>query len=234
MSAPIPLPLAVDRAAGELAAGTERSRLIRRARALAWLGVGWHVAEAIVAIGAGLAAGSIALVGFGADSVIEGAAGFVVLWLVARGFSATAERRSQQLIAISFYVLAAYVAEESVRTLIGGHHPEVSWAGIGLAVVTLVTMPPLAIAKARVGERLGSSAAKSEARQTMICAALSAALLVGLGANAAFGWWWADPAAALVVALAAAREGRGSWRGDACCTAAVPADDAICHADCCA
>ena len=209
----------------------DRSRLVRRARWLAWLGVGWHVAEAIVAIAAGLAAGSIALVGFGADSVIEGAAGFVVLWLVARSFSPRAERRSQQLIAVSFYVLALYVGVESVRTLVGGDHPDVSWIGIALSAVTLATMPPLAVAKSRVGERLGSSAAKSEARQTMICAALSAALLVGLGANAAFAWWWADPVAALVVAAAAAREGRLSWRGESCC--AAPLAEA-CEDDCCA
>lgn len=229
MSAPVGLPLAPSPA---FAAGATRDRLIRRARRLAWFGVGWHVAEAVVAIGAGLAAGSIALVGFGADSIIEGGAGFVVLWLVARGFSASAERRSQQLIAISFYVLAVYVAIESARTLIAGDHAQVSWVGIGLSVVTLVTMPPLAIAKARVGERLGSSAARSEARQTMICAALSAALLIGLGANAAFAWWWADPVAALVVAAAALREGRASWRGEACCTAPVPSGSG-CDDDCC-
>jgi divalent metal cation (Fe/Co/Zn/Cd) transporter len=209
----------------------DRARLVRRARRLAWLGVGWHVAEAVVAVAAGLAAGSIALVGFGADSVIEGAAGFVVLWLVARSFSPRAERRAQQLIAVSFYVLALYVGVESFRTLLGGHHPDVSWVGIALSAVTLAAMPPLALAKSRVGERLGSSAATSEARQTMICAALSAALLVGLGANAAFGWWWADPVAALVVAAAAVREGRQSWRGESCC--AAPLVEA-CDDDCCA
>ncbi len=228
------IPVAAPSPATSAASPSERAALVRRARSLAWLGVSWHVIEAAIAIAAGIAAGSIALVGFGADSVIEAAAGFVVLWLVARSFSPQAERRSQQLIAISFFVLAAYVGVESVRTLIAADHPQVSWVGIGLSLFTLVTMPPLAIAKQRVGEQLGSSAAKSEARQTFICAGLSGALLIGLGANAALGWWWADPIAALVVAGAAAREGRGSWRGDSCCTSAAALADEGCRDDCCA
>jgi divalent metal cation (Fe/Co/Zn/Cd) transporter len=198
--------------------GPERARLVARAQLLAWIGLGWHVAEAAIAIGAGIAAGSIALVGFGADSLIEAAAGIVVLWLMAGGRSASpaAERRAQQLIALSFAVLAAYVTVESARDLIGDHRPDVSWIGIGLSVVTLATMPPLAAAKRRVGLQLGSSATTSESRQTMLCAYLSAALLAGLGANAAFGWWWADPAAALVIAAVAVREAREAWRGRAC------------------
>jgi len=172
-----------------------------------------------VAIAAGVAAGSIALVGFGADSLIESVAGLIVLWRFAasRVASDAAEERAQRLIGVSFFVLAGYVTVEAVRTLAGGSHPDVSWVGIGLAAVTLVTMPPLAIAKGRVGERLASSATKSEGRQNMVCAYLSAALLVGLGANAIAGWWWADPIAALVVAAVAAYEGRQAWRGDACC-----------------
>jgi divalent metal cation (Fe/Co/Zn/Cd) transporter len=197
-----------------------RAALVRRARALAWLGVGWHAIEAAVAVGAGLAAGSIALIGFGADSLIESAAGFVVLWRFAasRASSEQAERRAQRAIAVSFYVLAVYVGAEALRSLVGGHEPEASWVGVGLAVVTLATMPPLAIAKARLGERLGSSATKSEGRQNMVCAYLSAALLVGLLANALLGAWWADPVTALVVAGVAVREGRDAWRGDPCCT----------------
>jgi divalent metal cation (Fe/Co/Zn/Cd) transporter len=198
-----------------------RDALVRRAKGLAWLGVGWHAIEAAIAVGAGLAAGSIALVGFGADSLIESVAGFVLLWRFAgaRAADDRAERRAQRLIAISFYVIAAYVGAEAVRTLAGGGHPDVSWLGIGLSAFTLVTMPPLAIAKARVGDRLGSAATRSEGRQNMLCAYLSAALLVGLGANALFGWWWADLATALVIAAVAVREGRDSWRGEACCTA---------------
>jgi len=203
---------------------------VRRARLLAWVGVGWHGVEAAVAIGAGVAAGSFALIGFGADSLIEAAAGLVVLWLFAapRAGYAEAEARAQKLIAMSFYVLAAYIGAEAVRSLIGGHHPEVSWVGIGLSGVTLLTMPPLAAAKARVAERLGSSATKSESRQTMLCAYLSAALLVGLGLNAVAGWWWADPLTALVIAAVAVREGREAWRGESCCTAPVGGADACC------
>jgi divalent metal cation (Fe/Co/Zn/Cd) transporter len=192
--------------------------LVRRARHLAWLGLGWHVVEAAVAIGAGVAAGSVALIGFGADSLIEAGAGVVVIWLMAdsRAGSASAERRAQQLIAASFAALALYIGVESLRDLLGGHHPEASWVGIALSIVTLATMPPLAAATRRVGERLGSAATTSESRQTLLCAYLSGALLVGLLANAVAGWWWADPVAALVIGAAAAREAREAWRGDSC------------------
>jgi divalent metal cation (Fe/Co/Zn/Cd) transporter len=199
----------------------ERARLERRARQLAWGGLLYHFVEFAVAIAAGIAAGSIALIGFGADSLIEAAAGFVVLWLFTgtRIGSASAERRAQQLIAVSFFVLAAYVTVESVRSLVGGDEPAVSWVGIGLAAFTAVTMPLLARAKRRVAQQLSSSAAVKEAAQTQLCAYLSVALLVGLGANALLGWWWADPLAALAIAAVAAREGRESWRGEGCCDA---------------
>jgi divalent metal cation (Fe/Co/Zn/Cd) transporter len=199
----------------------ERARLVRRARLLAWSGNAWHFVEFAIALAAGIAAGSIALVGFGFDSLIEALAGFIILWRFARVrvHSETAERRAQQLIAVSYFVLAAYVGVESVRTLLGGAHPAASWVGIGLAAITAPTMPLLARAKQRVGRRLNSSATVSEGSQNMICAYLSVALLVGLGANALFGWWWADPAAALVIAAVAAREGIESWRGNSCCDA---------------
>lgn len=215
----------------------EREKLVRRAKFLAWLGVGWHGIEAAVAVGAGLAAGSIALVGFGADSLIESVAGFVLLWrfAAARVHSEAAEQRAQKLIGVSFYVIAAYVGFEALRSLLAGARPEASWVGIGLAAVTLATMPPLAIAKARVGEKLGSSATRSEGRQNMLCAYLSAALLVGLGANALFGLWWADPVTALVIAGVAVKEGRESWRGESCCTAppAAAGPETRCEDDCC-
>ena len=196
----------------------DRERLERRARLLARGGIAYHFLEFAIAIGAGLAAGSIALIGFGADSLIEAFAGFVVLWLFTgtRSRSSTAERRAQQLIAASFFVLAAYVGVESVRTLVGGHHPETSWVGIGLAAFTAVTMPLFARAKRQVGHKLGSSATVKEASQTTLCAYLSVALLVGLLLNAVGGWWWADPAAALVISLVAVKEGRESWRGEGC------------------
>jgi divalent metal cation (Fe/Co/Zn/Cd) transporter len=192
--------------------------LLDRARRLTHLGLAWHALEAAVAIGAGVVAGSIALLGFGADSVIEAGAGLVVLWLVTGGRwgSGVAERRAQQLIAVSFVLLALYVTVESVRDLLGGHHPAVSWVGVGLSVVTLAAMPSLAAAKRRVGTALGSSATASESRQTMLCAYLSGALLVGLVANAIAGWWWADPVAALVIGAVALREARVAWRGDGC------------------
>ena len=202
-------------------APAERARLVGRARFLARLGLGWHLVEAAIAVGAGLAAGSIALIGFGADSLVEAIAGAVVLWRFAAGraHSEVAERRAQQLIAASFLAIAVYVAVEAVRTLVAGDHPEPSWVGIGLAAVTLATMPPLAIAKARVGEALGSSATKSEGRQNMLCAYLSVALLVGLGGNALAGLWWLDPVAALAIAGFAVKAGRDAWRGeDGCCS----------------
>jgi divalent metal cation (Fe/Co/Zn/Cd) transporter len=201
-----------------------RAHLVRRARLLAWVGLAWHVAEAAIAVAAGVAAGSVALVGFGADSLIEAVAGLVVLWLMTgtRSSSTRAERRAQQLVAASFVVLAAYVGVEAVRDLVGGDRPGASWVGVALAAVTLVAMPPLAVAKRRVGERLGSAATASESRQTMLCAQLSAGLLVGLLANAVLGWWWADPVVALGIAAIAAREARDAWRGDACGCCAAP------------
>ena len=201
---------------------------------LAGLGIAWHGIEAAVAIGAGVVAGSIALVGFGADSVIESVAGFVLLWRFAgaRASSKEAERRAQRLIGASFFVLAAYVSVEAVRDLAVAAHPDVSYVGIGLSIVTLLTMPALAIAKGRIGDKLGSSATKSEGRQNMLCAYLSAALLVGLSANALFGAWWADPLAALLIAGVAVREGREAWQGNSCCSPAIPGHDA-CSDGCC-
>jgi divalent metal cation (Fe/Co/Zn/Cd) transporter len=196
----------------------ERERWERRARLLGWGGNAWHLIEFAIAIGAGIAAGSVALIGFGADSLIEGLAGFVIVWLFTggRGSSEESERRAQQLIAASYFLLAAYIGVESIRDLVGGHHPEASWVGIGLAAFTAPTMPLLARAKRRVGHKLNSSATVSEAQQNQICAYLSIALLVGLLANALGGWWWADPAAALVIGGFAVREGIESWRGEGC------------------
>ncbi|HEV8248497.1 MAG TPA: cation transporter [Gaiellaceae bacterium] len=191
-----------------------RRQLVRRARQLAWGGIGWHAVEFAVALGAGLAAGSIALVAFGIDSLVEAAAGFAVIWRLG---SETRERRAQQVIAVSFFLLAAYVAVEAVRTLAAGDRPEVSWLGIALAAVTAIAMPVLATAKRRVGQSLGSAATVQEGRQNMLCAYLSVALLAGLLANALAAWWWADPLAALVIAVVALNEGRETWRGDECC-----------------
>jgi divalent metal cation (Fe/Co/Zn/Cd) transporter len=199
-------------------AAPPRARLVRRARFLARLGLAWHGIEAAVAIGAGIAASSIALIGFGADSLVESMAGVVLLWRLGerRSDSEQAERRAQHLIGASFWLIAAYVGVEAIRSLIGGHEPSVSYVGIGLAAVTLATMPPLAAAKSRVAHQLGSAATRSEGRQNLLCAYLSAALLIGLGANAALGWWWADPVTALLIAGVAVNEGRDAWRGEGC------------------
>jgi divalent metal cation (Fe/Co/Zn/Cd) transporter len=176
------------------------------------------VIEFAIAVGAGVAAGSVALIAFGIDSLIEVLAGGVIVWLFSggRGESTAAERRAQQIIAGSFFLLAGYVVIESLRAFTGAH-PTASWVGIGLALVTAPTMPILARAKRKVGRQLGSRATESEGQQNMICAYLSVALLVGLGANALFGWWWADPIAGLVIAGVAVREGRQAWRGEDAC-----------------
>ena len=194
----------------------ERLALERRARLLAWGGNAWHVAEFGVAIVAGVIAASPALVGFSLDSLIELAAGFVIVWLYRLRSSYADERRAQKLVAGTYAVLAVFIVAESTATLTGGRHPATSWVGIGLAAVTALTMPLLARAKRRVGHRLGSSATVSEAAQNQICAYLSIALLAGLLANALASWWWADPAAALAIAALAANEGLGSWRGESC------------------
>jgi divalent metal cation (Fe/Co/Zn/Cd) transporter len=196
----------------------ERTRLERQARLLAWGGNAWHLVEFAIAIAAGLAAGSVALIGFGADSLIEGLSGLVIVWLFTggRGSSQRAERRAQQLIGVSYVILAGYLGVESGRDLVVGHQPDASWVGIGLAAFTAPTMPLLALVKRRVGKKLSSPAMVSEAQQNQLCAYLSIALLVGLLANALAGWWWADPAAAAVIGAVALREGIESWRGDLC------------------
>jgi len=202
-------------------ASAERARLERRTRLLAWAGIGWHIIEFAIALAAGLAAGSIALIGFGADSLIEALAGGVVLWLFSgrRRGSSSAERRAQQLIALSFFLLAGYVGVEALRTFVNVDHPAASWVGIGLAAFTAATMPLLAYAKRGLGNQLHSAATVKEAAQTQLCAYLSIALLLGLGANALAGWWWADPLTALFISAVALKEGRESWRGEGCCDA---------------
>jgi len=200
---------------------SERARLVRRARVLAWSSLAWMTVEGVVAVTAGIVAGSIALVGFGIDSAIEGLASVIIIWRFSRrhAHSEASERRAQQLVAISFFLLAPYVAVEAVRTLVQGNHPETSWVGIGLALVSLILMPFFGIAKRRVGSRLGSAATAGEGTQNILCAYLSVALLLGLGLNAMAGWWWADPIAALVIAVVALREGVSTWKGEVCCDA---------------
>lgn len=175
-------------------------------------------AEGAIAVVAGILAGSIALIGFGIDSGIEGIASVVIIWRFwgARALSERVERRAQKLVAVQFFILAPYVAAEAVRTLVTSSEPDVSYLGIGLTAVSAAAMPFFGVAKRRVGEQLGSAATRGEGMQNLLCAYLSVAVLAGLGLNAALGWWWADPLAALVIAGVAVREGREAWRGDDC------------------
>ncbi|MFN8110585.1 MAG: cation transporter [Thermoleophilia bacterium] len=216
----------------------ERNRLIRRAKLLAWGGNLWHLIEFAIAVGAGLAASSVALIGFGADSLIEGLAGLIIIWRFSarRAASEAAELRAQRLVATTYFVLAAYVAVTAGDALVTQSRPGASWVGIGLAVFTALTMPLLAVAKRDVGRRLGSAATRSEGMQNMICAYLSVALLTGLLLNATLSWWWADPAAALVIAAVAVREGTRGWRGQDCgCCAPiiVTPPTGRCDGECC-
>lgn len=200
-------------------------RLARRARLLSWLSLAWMGAEGAIAIGAGIVAGSVALIGFGIDSAIEGLASLVIVWRFSgsRRFSQRAETRAQKLVAVQFFLLAPYVAVEALRTLATGDHPEVSWLGIGLSVSSLVGMPILGIAKMRLADQLGSAATKGEGRQNLLCSYLAAALLVGLLGNALAGLWWLDPVVALAIAAVAIQEGREAWRGEGCCPAPTTA-----------
>jgi divalent metal cation (Fe/Co/Zn/Cd) transporter len=198
-----------------------RAAAVRRGRLLNRLTIGWNAAEGVVAVTAGLAASSVSLVGFGLDSGIEVSAALILAWRLAQerhqGCTQDADRRATRAIALSFFALAAYVGVESTRDLLGRAEPEASVPGIVLAGLSLVVMPLLARAKRKVAPVLGSRAAN----QTSLCALLSAVLLVGLAANAALGWWWADPAAGLGIAVLAAVEGRRTWRAeslaDTCC-----------------
>jgi divalent metal cation (Fe/Co/Zn/Cd) transporter len=193
--------------------------LAHRVRLLSWLSLGWMTVEGVVAISAGIVASSIALVGFGLDSGIEGVASLIIIWRFTghRVFSHAAEERAQKLVAVQFFLLAPYVAFESVRSLIGAEHPAVSWVGIGLAVGSVIFMPMLGIAKERLADQLGSAATRGEGRQNMLCAYLAGALLVGLLGNALVGAWWLDPIVGLLIAAVATREGVEAWRGEGCC-----------------
>lgn len=187
--------------------------LVRRARLLAWATIIWNVIEAVVAIAAGSAAGSLALVGFGVDSTIEVGSAVVVLWRL-NDVSEDREERALKLIAVSFMLLAVWIVVQSVRSLAGGTTPEVSVVGIVLTGLSVVVMPLLARAKQTVGRAMDSAVVLADAVETWLCTSLSAIVLAGLALNAAFGWWWADPVAALGIAWLAVREGREAWEGD--------------------
>lgn len=190
--------------------------------------------EGGVAITAGILAGSIALIGFGIDSAIEGFASVVIIWRFtgARMYSPAAEERAQRLVAIQFFILAPYVGYEAVQHLMRGDRPEVSILGMVLTATSVIGMPLLGIAKQRVAQTLGSQATHGEGTQNLLCAYLAGAVFLGLAGNAIFGAWWLDPIAALVIAGIAIREGVQTWNGEGCC--AGPAIDANCAASCCA
>jgi divalent metal cation (Fe/Co/Zn/Cd) transporter len=220
MSAPVTLP--------------RRDVLARRVRLLVAATIAYNVVEAVVAISAGAAASSTALIGFGLDSIVEISSAAAVAWQFAARDPQTREKTALRIVALSFFALAGYVTVESARALLGGAEPDHSGVGLGLAAVSLVVMPVLSYAQRRAGRELGSRTAVADSKQTLLCTCLSAVLLVGLGLNSVLGWGWADPVAALVIAAIAAKEGREAWRGDACCapTPAAARDDG-CTDGCC-
>ena len=216
----------------------ERQRLGRRAQLLAAASVAYNAVEAVIAITAGLVAGSVALIGFGLDSVVEVSSGLIILWQFRHRLPETRERQALRLMAVSFFALAAYVAFESARALVTGHDPDASPVGIGLAIASLAVMPFLSWAQRRTGRALGSSAVVADSTQTLLCTYLSAVLLAGLVLNATLGWSWADPLAGLVIAAVAIKEGLEAWKGDACACGPValttPAEPgARCSDGCC-
>ena len=204
-------------------------RLATRVKVLSWASLAYMTLEGAIAILAGILAGSVALIGFGLDSAIEGFASAIIVWRFTgtRMFSQAAETRAQKLVAVQFFILAPYVAFESIQALIGSERADVSWLGIALSASSVVVMPYLGIAKQRIADQIGSAATKGEGRQNMLCAYLAGALLIGLLANAAVGAWWLI---GLLIAAVAVKEGLEAWSGEGCaCTsdtlAALSDDD---------
>jgi divalent metal cation (Fe/Co/Zn/Cd) transporter len=219
---------------GAALAPHDRARLGRRAQLLAAASVSYNAVEAVIAIAAGAVAGSTALVGFGLDSVVEVSSGLVILWQFRHRLPENREQQALRLIALSFFALAGYVAQDSVRALMAGADPDASPVGIALAATSLVVMPFLSWAQRRTGRALHSSAVVADSTQTLLCSYLSAVLLGGLVLNATLGWGWADPLAGLVISAVALREGRDAWRGEGCCGPVAPADQPADDSVCCA
>jgi divalent metal cation (Fe/Co/Zn/Cd) transporter len=208
----------------EVLSTKDRAGWQRRGRNLEYLTIGWNLLEGVVAVGAGVVAGSAALVGFGFDSFIESLSGGALLWrLRSDEDSERREAVALKLVGVSFLILVAYVAFDAAKSLITREPPASSYVGIALSALSLFVMPLLARAKRRVAAQINSRALHADSRQTDICAYLSAILLGGLGLNALFGWWWADPVAALVMVPIIAKEGIEALRGETCC------DDGACH-----
>jgi divalent metal cation (Fe/Co/Zn/Cd) transporter len=210
-------------------ATSRRAVLSRRSLWLAYATAGYNLAEGLVAIAAGTAASSSALIGFGLDSFVEVSSAMVIIWQFRSRVPESRERLALRLIALSFFALAAWVAADSIRSLVVGGDADASPVGIGLAIASLIAMPLLVTAKRRTGRELRSATVLADSTQTMLCTYLSAVLLVGLVLNAWLGWSWADPVAALVIAGVAAKEGVEAWRGDQCGDCAV---GCACGPDC--
>ncbi|WP_345433770.1 cation transporter [Actinoallomurus vinaceus] len=194
-------------------------RAARAAKALSWASLVWMTLEGAAGLVAGVGAASIALIGWALSSVVEGLASVIVIWRFtgSRTLSPTAEHRAQKAVAVSFWLLAPYVAVESGHKLISGQRADTTALGIAVTVASLLIMPALGKAKHRLGARLGSGATAGEGTQNLLCAYLAGAVLIGLGANTWFGLWWLDPLIGLAVAAVAVREGLEAWRGEDCC-----------------
>jgi divalent metal cation (Fe/Co/Zn/Cd) transporter len=201
--------------------GVSRTMLAHRIRLLVAFTITYNVIEAAVAITAGTLASSTALVGFGLDSVIEVSSAAAVAWQFSVRDHERREGAALRVTAVSFFALAAYVGMESVRALVSGHHADHSTVGLVLAATSLVVMPALSTAQRRAGRQLDSASAVADSKQTLLCTYLSAVLLVGLGLNSLYGFWWADPAAGLVIAVIAVKEGISAWHGRSCCPSPV-------------
>lgn len=194
-----------------------RTNEVRRGRILEYFTIGWNLVEALVAIGAGIVAGSVSLVGFGIDSIIESSSGMVLLWRLKDGKRGEErEKLALKLVGVSFLLLAIYISIDAVMSLLYNEATEVSFVGIALATLSLIIMPILASYKRRVANNLQSKAMRADSRQTDICAYLSAILLAGLGLNAVFGWWWADSVAALIMVPIITKEAIDAFRGETC------------------
>lgn len=212
----------------------EKKRLGRRAQLLAGASVAYNVIEACVAVASGMVAGSVALIGFGLDSIVEVSSGLIILWQFRHRFPESRERTALRLMALSFFALVGYVTFESLRSLFVGHDADASPVGITLAALSLIIMPFLSWAQRRTGRALGSNAVVADSTQTLLCTYLSAVLLVGLVLNATLGWSWADPIAGLIIAAVALKEGIDAWQGKGCCCVpTMEADGDACGDSCC-
>jgi divalent metal cation (Fe/Co/Zn/Cd) transporter len=201
------------------AGGPQWQRQARRARQLSWLSLAYMTAEGTIAITAAVLAGSVALLGFGLDSIIEGLASVIIIWRFtgSRTLSEEAEQRAQKAVAVTFFLLAPYIAADAIRTLADNDKPSTSWLGIGLSIASLILMPLLGVAKKRIGASIESHATEGEGTQNLLCAYLAATVLIGLLANTLLGLWWLDPTVGLLIAALAIREGKEAWNGDDCC-----------------